>query len=178
MFLVAVTFAIVFLYRDTQMLAAPRFGVIVFRMVAYAAILGAAVYLLTGAPGFSSGLLYTWTERRFASSALVLQCAELALGLWLRKFALGRYCWLGCTLPSPAFLIVLVSLSFPLQNALPGIDAAAAVTLMTAGWIAVVAVLVSTLQRFGNPWEDRPFATDFALMTSCTALIFVPFGLG
>ena len=44
-------------------------------------------------------------------------------------------------------------------------------------WALIVAGLASALSFMREPWEDRKFATDFAMLTSCTALIFVPFGL-
>ena len=99
------------------------------------------------------------------------------MGLVLRKFALGRYSWIGCVLPAPAFMVVLFALSFAIQDRFVTIDATAAAEIVTAVWLAIVGGLVLALNRLDNPWEDRKFANDFALMTSCTALIFVPFGL-
>jgi hypothetical protein len=51
------------------------------------------------------------------------------------------------------------------------------VEIVTAAWLILVGGSIVVLNWLDNPWEDRNFAVDFALMTSCTALIFVPFGL-
>lgn len=99
------------------------------------------------------------------------------MGVSLRRFALGQYSWIGCVLPAPAFLVVLFALSFAIQDRFIAMDATVAAEIVTALWLALVGGLVMILHRIDNPWEDRKFANDFALMTSCTALIFVPFGL-
>jgi hypothetical protein len=90
---------------------------------------------------------------------------------------LGRYSWIGSVLPAPAFLVALFALSFAIQGRFIAIDATAAVEIVTAMWLALVGGTVMVLNWIDYPWEDRKFANDFALMTSCTALIFVPFGL-
>jgi hypothetical protein len=107
----------------------------------------------------------------------MVQLAELTLGFALRRFAMGRYSWIGCVLPAPAFLVVLFALSFAIEDRFIAIDTSAAVEIVTAIWLALVGGIVLWLSWIDNPWEDRKFANDFALMTSCTALIFVPFGL-
>jgi hypothetical protein len=73
--------------------------------------------------------------------------------------------------------LVLFASSFVIQDRFIEIDATAAVEIVTAVWLALVGGLVMVLNGIDHPWEDRKFANDFALMTSCTALIFVPFGL-
>ena len=85
--------------------------------------------------------------------------------------------WIGCVLPAPAFLVVLFALSFAIQDRFIAINVIDAVEIVTAAWLALVGSCVMALNWLNNPWEDRKFANDFALMTSCTALIFVPFGL-
>jgi hypothetical protein len=71
----------------------------------------------------------------------------------------------------------LFALSFAIQDHFIGVDTTSAVEIVTATWLILVRGSVTVLTWFDNPWEDRKFAVDFALMTSCTALIFVPFGL-
>jgi hypothetical protein len=132
---------------------------------------------MAGSGNARPGILHAWTQREFAFTAVLVQLVELAVGFGLRRFALGRYSWIGCVLPAPAFLVVLFASSFAIQDRFIAIDATAAVEIVTAVWLALVGGLVMALHWFDNPWEDRKFANDFALMTSCTALIFVPFGL-
>ena len=74
-------------------------------------------------------------------------------------------------------MVVLFAFSFAIQDRFLNIDAATAAEMVTAIWLAIVGGFVMVLNRLDNPWEDRKFANDYALMTSCTALIFVPFGL-
>ena len=176
MLIVALVFTVVFLFRDVQVLAV-RDRSVLTRFAGYAVLLVAAVALMAGSGDATPGILHSWTQRKFAFAALLVQLAELAMGLVLRKFALGRYSWIGCVLPAPAFMVVLFALSFAIQDRFVTIDATAAAEIVTAVWLAIVGGLVLALNRLDNPWEDRKFANDFALMTSCTALIFVPFGL-
>jgi hypothetical protein len=147
------------------------------RFGCYALLMVAAVALLAGPGDSRPGILYGWTQRKFALTAVLVQLAELALGFALRRFAMGRYCWIGCIFPAPAFLVVLFAVSFAVRNYFAALDATDAVEIVTALWLAAVGGLVIVLNWIDNPWEDRKFANDFALMTSCTALIFVPFGL-
>jgi hypothetical protein len=176
MLIVALVFTVVFLFRDVQVLAI-RDRAALTRFAGYAVLLVSAVALMAGSGDARPGILHSWTQRKFAFIALLVQLAELAMGFALRKFALGRYSWIGCTLPAPAFMVVLFALSFAIQDRFIAIDATAALEMVTAIWLGVVGGLVLVLNRLDNPWEDRKFANDFALMTSCTALIFVPFGL-
>jgi hypothetical protein len=176
MVIVVLVFMIVFLLRDVQVLALrdrttlARFGV-------YTMLIVAAVAMIAESGDARPGIVYAWTERKFAIIAVLVQLAELAIAFALRRFAMGRYSWIGYVLPQPAFLVVLFALSFAIRNYFTGLDLSDALGIVTAVWIAVVGGCVLILNRMDNPWEDRKFANDFALMTSCTALIFVPFGL-
>lgn len=176
MLIVALVFTVVFLFRDVQVLAI-RDRAALARFAGYAILLVAGVALMAGSGDARHEILPAWTQRKFASIAIAVQLAELAMGVVLRKFALGRYSWIGCILPAPAFLVVLFALSFAIEARFAAIDVTAALEMVTAIWLALVGGAVMLLKSIGNPWEDRKFADDFALMTSCTALIFVPFGL-
>jgi hypothetical protein len=176
MLIVALVFTIVFLFRDVQILAV-RDRAVFTRFAGYALLLLAAVALMAGSGNARPGILHAWTQREFAFSAVLVQLVELGVGFGLRRFALGRYSWIGCVLPAPAFLVVLFASSFAIQDRFIAIDATAAVEIVTIVWLALVGGLVMALNWLDHPWEDRKFANDFALLTSCTALIFVPFGL-
>jgi hypothetical protein len=176
MLILALVFTIVFLFRDVQILAI-RERAALGRFAGYALLLVGAVALMAGSGEARPGILHAWTQRQFAFIAVLVQSIELAMGIALRRFALGRYSWIGCVLPAPAFLVVLFASSFAIQDRFIAIDATAAAEIVTAIWLALVGGLVVALTWLDNPWEDREFANDFALMTSCTALIFVPFGL-
>jgi hypothetical protein len=176
MLIVAMVFVIVFLFRDVQILAI-RDRSVLRRFAGYAVLLGASVALMAGSGNAGPGILHGWKQRKFAFVAVVVQLVELAMGVALRRFALGRFSWVGGVLPAPAFLVVLFASSFAIQDRFIAVDATAAVEIVTAVWLALVGGLVLVLNRIDHPWEDRKFANDFALMTSCTALIFVPFGL-
>jgi hypothetical protein len=176
MLILALVFTIVFLFRDVQILAI-RGRTIFTRFAGYALLLVAAIAMMAVSGDARPGILHSWTQRKFALAAVLVQLAELAVGFALRRFAMGRYSWIGCVLPAPAFLVVLFALSFAIQDRFIAIDPTAAVEIVTAIWLALVGGIVMVLNRIDNPWEDRKFASDFALMTSCTALIFVPFGL-
>src|SRR5580704_13768599 len=157
MLIVALVFTVVFLFRDVQVLAI-RDRAVLTRFAGYAVLLVAAVALMAGSGDAGPGILHSWTQREFAFAALLLQLAELVMGLALRKFALGRYSWVGCVLPAPAFMVALFALSFAIQDRFIAIDATAAVEMVTAIWLAIVGGLVLALNRFDNPWEDRKFA--------------------
>ena len=115
-----------------------------------------------------------WIERRFALGAIIVQLMELIAASFLRVYNLGRYGWFGCILPAPAFLLALYFLGWELQTLLPGSGIFSAVAIVTGFWLFRVLVLASVLYTFDNPWEDRRFGTDFAMMAGCTALVFVP----
>jgi hypothetical protein len=176
MLVVALVFTIVFLFRDVQVLAI-RNRAFFRRFAGYALLLMAAVALMAGSGAAGPGIFRSWTDRKFASVGVLIQLAELAAGLALRRFALGRYSWIGCVLPAPAFLVVLFALSFAIQDHFIAIDSTMALEIVTGFWLALVGGAAMLLNWIDNPWEDRKFANDFALLTSCTALVFVPFGL-
>lgn len=173
MLIVAVAFIVVFLFRDVLVLAAHE-RAIPLRFAAYALLIVAAVALMARSAETGHPVLYSWMRRDFAIVAVVVQMIELAVAIALRKFALGRYSWIGCILPAPAFLVVLFALSLAIQDRFLALDAGAVLKIVTAVWLSLVGGSVTALCWLDNPWEDRKFAGDFALMTSCTALIFVP----
>jgi hypothetical protein len=177
MLIVMLGFMIVFLFRDVQVLAIRDYRALLARFAGYAILLATAVALMTGSGDARPGIFNAWTQRKFASIAVLVQVAELAVGFALRRFALGRYSWIGCVLPAPAFLVALFALSVAIHDRFIAIDATTATEIATAVWLALVGGVVTVLNWIDNPWEDRKFANDFALMTSCTALVFVPFSL-
>lgn len=172
MFIVAVAFALVFLFRDLQVLSMARVPAIV-KFAGYSLITAAGVVVF----GWLSGGQPALIERRFGLGAIVAQFLELSAALFLQNYRLGRYGWFGCVLPAPAFLLVVYFLGWELQTVFPGSGAFTAVALVTGLWICIVIVLTSVLYAFNNPWEDRRFATDFAMMTACTAVVFFPIWL-
>jgi hypothetical protein len=175
MLIVAIAFAVVFLYRDVQSLMTPGRRAVSARLLGYAALILAALMLMDAAGTFHEPFRYVWTTRKFAVAAILIQLAELAIALVLRKWSHGRHGWIGSVLPSPAFLVCLLALSLFLRNVAGRAGALTAMAILTACWVALVAFLV----LFLHPKEeamDRRFVDDFALLTSTTALIFVPYG--
>jgi hypothetical protein len=172
MLIVAVTFALVFLFRDLQILSMtkqPTGG----RFIGYVLLITVGVVIF----GWLSGGQPGWIEHRFALGAIIVQLLELLAALFLRFYNLGRYGWFGCLLPAPAFLLVVYFLGWELQALLPGSGVFSAVAIVTGVWVFVVITLASILYAFDNPWEDRRFATDFAMVAGCTAVVFVPIWL-
>lgn len=168
MLIVAFTFAVIFLVRDVQLLAMEDRSSYATRLVDYALVLlvGMAVFVtLTGGHP-------VWTERRFAMGAVAVQVFELLLSVTLRRYVGGWSAWIGSVLPSPAFLTSLCALAPVL---LPNAEGEAAIGMVTAAWFIIAAGLATALCLTDHPWEDRKFASDFAMMTTCTAAIFVPF---
>jgi hypothetical protein len=92
-----------------------------------------------------------------------VQTTELAIAIALRQFAVGRFSWIGCVLSAPAFLVSLSALSVAIQDRFIALDTKAAVEIITAMWLALVGGLVVVLKGIDNPWEDRKFASDFAV---------------
>ena len=168
---------IVFLFRDVQVLAIRDYRTFPARFAGYALLLAAAVALMAGSGDTGPGIFHAWTQRKFASIAVMVQLAELAFGFALRRFALGRYSWIGCVLPAPAFLVALFALSFAVQDRFVALDPTSSVAITTALWLALVGGIAMLLNWMDNRWDDRKFTIDFALMTGCTALVFVPFSL-
>jgi hypothetical protein len=173
MLIVALSFAVIFLFRDVQILAVQDRRLLAIRLGTYAILLLTGIAIFANLMGSRSG----WTDRRFAFGAIVVQLSELIIAFALKRYSLWRHYWIGCVLPSPAFLVALCALGFEVQIRLLDVDSVTALAVVTATWLLLVGGLVSTLCWLNNPWEDRKFASDFAMMTSCTALIFVPFGL-
>jgi hypothetical protein len=171
MLIVAFAFAVIFLFRDVQILAMPVRKAFAGRLVTYALLLLAGIGIFaTLADGRPA-----WTGRRFALAAIAVQLSQLTISLVLRHVSSGRFGWIGSILPSPAFLMALCALAFEIQSGLLDVNALAAVEIVTLVWLVIVGGLAAALCWFDNPWEDRKFASDFAMMTACTAVIFVPF---
>jgi hypothetical protein len=177
MLFVLLIFAVVFLFRDIQVLAMGDRKTFWTRLGVYTALQLAAITLMSALGEARPAISYAWTDRAFALIAILIQLAELAIAVALRYVARGRYGWIGCILPSPVFVVAVFGLSFAIQGTLIRLDPGAALQITTAAWLLVVGVFAFLLSRMSNEWEDRKFVGDFALMTSCTALMFVPFGL-
>jgi hypothetical protein len=170
MLIVSLAFAAVFLFRDAQVLTVQDQARPSIRFGIYAPLVVLGMILLVLLTGALSG----WTDRRFALGAIAVQLVELMLAFAFRR---SRLSWIGCILPSPAFLVALYAVSLEIHATLHAASAIAAVEIVTASWLLIVAGLTSVLCWMKNSGEDRAFVTDFAMMTSCTALIFLPFGL-
>lgn len=112
MLIVGIAFAVVFLFRDMQILGVKGGRILAMRFVCY------ALLLLTGLALFSGFIdaPARWTERRFAFTAIFVQLLELAVALALKRYAMGRYSWLGFILPAPAFLVALGIISLEVQS--------------------------------------------------------------
>jgi len=175
MLIVASAFAVVFLYRDVQGLMTPDRRALAVRLLGYAALILAGLMIMDAVGSSQESLQYVWTRRRFAVAAILIQLAELATALTLRKWARGRHCWIGCVLPSPAFFVCLLALSLLLQDPSNGAGSLAAMAILTGLWLALVVFLVLLLNE-KEASVDRRFVDDFALLTSATALMFVPYG--
>ena len=173
MLTVAAILAVIFLLRDLQILVVSNGRLLATRFCTY------AILLLIGLTIFAAltGADPARTPRLFALGAIVMQLAELALGVALHRYALGRYSWLGSVLPAPAFLMGLYILGCALRDRLPVTGIGGALEIVAATWLLLVGTLGLVLYRMKNPWEDRRFAREFAMMSSCTALIFVAFWL-
>ncbi len=174
MLIVVLAFAVVFICRDVQVLTATDSRTLGTRFAFYAALILVATAIVAAIGYVRPGIVYSWTQRRFALTAVLIQLAELALALALRKWEGGRHRWVGCILPCPAFLVALFAFSLMVQHAFTGLGAIAATGIVTACWLILIASLALRAKEGST---DRKFADDFALMTSCTALIFVPYGL-
>jgi hypothetical protein len=181
MLIVVLAFAVVFLFRDVQMLVADS-KALGLRFAGYAALMLAAMAIASEFGHTRPAILYAWTERRFALAAILIQAVELGFAFALKRWASERHQWVGCILPCPAFLVALFVWSYMIHNAVLALNPIAATELVTACWLTLVALSVFVLSRIengraGTEPTERKFVDDFALMTSCTALIFVPYGL-
>jgi hypothetical protein len=144
-----------------------------FRFITYAALLLSVmaifIVLAHGHP--------VWAGKHFALGAIAVQCLQVAVIVVLNRYFMGRFAWLACILPCPAFLMSLCALALELQNSLPVANSIDAIELVTVAWLILVGALATWLSRVDNPWDDPVFANDFAMMSSCTAVIFVQFWL-
>ena len=171
MVIVVITFAIVFLYRDVYVLTVGNPRTLMGRFAGYTAL------FLAGLTIMSRFGRYAWTGKRFALAAVAIQLAELGVALALRKWEAGRYCWIGCILPFPAFLVILSALSLSIRPVFPGLSDTTATQIVAGAWLILVAGLAVLLSAEEEEESThRRFVDDFALLTSCTALIFVPYG--
>jgi hypothetical protein len=164
MLIVLLVFFGVFFCRDVQVLAmqGPAFG---SRFSIYALLQIAAIALMT-----------ELRMTRFAWTGLAIQLAELAVAIALRRCASGRHSWIGWMLPSPIFLLTLYGLSLVIRdNLIP--EPYQALALATSAWLVLVGGAGWLFNRTTCTPEDRKFISDAALITSCTALVFIPVGL-
>jgi hypothetical protein len=174
MAIILIVFGLVFLIRDAQVLAL-RDGVSVTRrLVAYGTLQFAAIVLVTSL-GVGTGSWRAWTDRRFALTCVVIQAAEFGVAWLLGKVAGGRFNWVGWMLPSPVFVVALLGLRFALERGLL-LSPMAAIQMAILLWLLLVSLTAMLLSRVGGEREDTAFAGDFALVTNCAALIFVPIG--
>ena len=145
------------------------------RLAVYFVLQVGAIALMADLCKTWPGISNAWTDRRFALAAVLVQLAEVGIAFALRRFATGRFCWVGFIVPSPVLLIALFGLSFALQDGLllsPG----AAIQMATLSWLSLVFVAAIFLNRVDSESEDANFTADFALLTGCTAMLFVPAG--
>ena len=172
MVIVAIAFAVVFLYRDVHALVAVDRRAQMARFAAYAALLLAAMAII----GWFGGSQYGWTRKGFALAAVLIQLSEVGLALALRKRKGGRYCWIGSILPFPALPVGLFTLSFSARHMFTEVGATLATPIVTGTWLLLVGALAALLSAKQEEESTyRKFVDDFALLTSCTAFIFVPY---
>lgn len=183
MLIVVLTFAVVFICRDVQVLMTRDRKALAARFALYAALILAAVAIVAWLGYARPAIVSAWNRRGFALAAVLIQLAELGLALTLRKWENGKHRWIGCVLPCPAFLVVIIALSSEIRYAVVRLDAVAAAEIVTLCWLGLVGTITLLFSETDDRRcskegsEDRQFVDDFALMTSCTALIFVPYGL-
>jgi hypothetical protein len=166
-------FALVFLLRDAQILALRDRVNVTSRLVVYGALQIVAIMLVAWLTESGSNPVQAWTNRRFALVCVLIQVAELGIAWTLRNIRAGRFSWIGWMLPSPVLLAALLGLSFALQKGLL-LSPVAAMQTVALLWLSLVYAASVLLIRVGEASEDAVFAGDFALLTGCTALIFVP----
>jgi hypothetical protein len=165
MLIVLLVFFGVFFCRDVQGLAmpGPAFG---WRLAIYALLQVGGVALLS-----------EWRTARFAWAGVLIQLVEVAVAIALTRSASGRYAWLAWMLPSPAFLLMLYGLSLVLRQTMMNAGPSQALAIATSAWLVMTGGAGWLLSHADSTAEDRKFVCDLALMTSCTALVFIPLGL-
>lgn len=167
MVFVLAVYALVFLMRDVQVLALDDGLKMPARFVIYCGLQFAGAALMIACAGTSAAVSRAWTDRYFALTCVAIQIAEVLVAWSLRRLLSGRLRWIGWTLPSPVLLVALFALSSALH-----MSPQAAILL----WLALVYAASRLLGRAGEAWEDADFTADFAMLTGCTALLFVPAG--
>jgi hypothetical protein len=168
-------FASIFLLRDAQVLAVRDRASTALRLVVYSALQLGAIALMTDFCGTWPDIWRAWTDQRFAGAAVLIQIAEAGIACVLRRVASGRFSGVGWMLPSPVFLIALLGLSFALQDGLR-LSPGSATQIAALLWLSLVSAATVFLNCLNSVSEDSKFTGDFALLTGCTALIFVPAG--
>src|SRR5580700_8081049 len=157
-------FAMIFLMRDAQTLVMQERARVAARLAVYFALQAGAIALMADLCKTWPGISNAWTDRRFALAAVLVQLAEVGIAFALRRFATGKFCWVGYILPSPVLLIALFGLSFALQDGLllsPG----TAIQMVTLSWLSLVFVAVILPNRMDCESDDANFTGDFALLT-------------
>jgi hypothetical protein len=174
MLIVILVFLAVFFCRDVQVLAmqsprhfAPRFAIYCVLQLAAMALLVQAWTLTRDDSGRT---LFAWV-------AIGVQLAELAAAIILSRLAAGRFSWLGWLLPPPALSAALFGVTLIVRTRLIAAEPASVALPVLGLWLCLVGGPAFLLNRIDKMSHDRKFVTDFALLTSCTALVFVPFGL-
>jgi hypothetical protein len=174
MLIVLLVFLAVFFCRDVLVLAiqspqhfAPRFAIYCVLQLGAMALLVQA-WTLTR---YDSG------TTRFAWAAIGIQLAELAAAIILTRLGAGRFSWLGWLLPPPALSVALFGATLLIRARLVAAEPASIALPVVGLWLCLVGGPAFLLNRIDKMSGDSKFVTDFALLTSCTALVFVPFGL-
>jgi hypothetical protein len=165
MLILLLVFFGVFFCRDVQILAmqGPAFG---SRF---------AIYALFQTAGMA--MAAAWPMPRFAWAGVLIQLAELAVAVALARWASGRFSWIGWMLPSPAFLLTLYGFSLAVQRVLLHLELYRSLAMVTVVWLVLAGGAGLWLSSAESTPEDRRFVSDLAMMTSCTALVFIPLGL-
>lgn len=169
MLVALLVFLAVFFCRDVQLLALDA-AAFRWRFTLYASLLAPATALLAAAAG---NFLAARPPAALAWLAVAIQISEMIATIALEKWSAGRYRWVGWLLPSPAFLAALLGAGLTLQHVMD-ITPAAAVLIAAVLWMSLVGSLAFLLSRIQHTPEDHRFATDLALFTGCTVLVFVP----
>jgi hypothetical protein len=174
MLIVLLVFLTVFFCRDVQLLAMQSPRDFAPRLAIYCVLQLGAMTLLVQAWTLAR---YDTGTTRFAWIAIGVQLAELAAAITLTRIAAGRFSWLGWLLPPPALSVALFGMALVIRNRLIAVEPASVALPVLGLWLCLIGVPALLLNRMEKKSDDTKFVTDFALLTSCTALVFVPFGL-